>query len=305
MSQSLNLVDISSLPKLNFLVREKNGLAFFEGPLVSESGNSHQFSRLPFADLPNLRLQPIYDPRGIFICLAPERQNISLHNASDGLKVLEFENNDAMNIEFSPLGRYLITWSMPNKGSNEGNFRIWSTLDGSMVASYSQKVYKEGLLQWTTDERFCFRQASNELILHNADQLNPVDHIAKIFHQGYTQFKIASSSPSLVNIAFFNPDSNGKPARVTLYSIDLVTLQPTGPKSSRTIFGATEARLMWNKSGQTLLVHSQSDIDSSNASYYGATGLYILHSKNDLSAKVEQTKEGPVHDASWSPNGDK
>lgn len=79
-----------------------------------------------------------------------------------------------------------------------------------------------------------------------------------------------------------------------------------GPISSRTIFSASEARLDWNSLGTTLLIYTHSDVDNSNSSYYGATGLYIMSSVDtNICNKVEQSKEGPVNDAKWSPTGDK
>ena len=37
-----------------------------------------------------------------------------------------------------------------------------------------------------------------------------------------------------------------------------------------------KAALLWSSLGSSLLIHSHSDVDSSNNSYYGATGLYIM-----------------------------
>jgi uncharacterized protein with WD repeat len=92
---------------------------------------------------------------------------------------------------------------------------------------------------------------------------------------------------------------------VSLYQYDLVKKQSSALISSRTIFGASEAGLLWSSLGTAVLVHSHSDVDNVGASYYGATGLYIMRTDSDSSSIVEQSKEGPIHDVKWSPIGDR
>ena len=65
--------------------------------------------------------------------------------------------------------------------------------------------------------------------------------------------------------------------------------------------------MMWNALGNSLLVHTHSDVDKTNTSYYGATGLYLLTTPaaGEISEKINQSKDGPVYDVKWSPSGDK
>jgi translation initiation factor 2A len=312
---NISSVDLSILPLCRLLVRNKNDLVGYEGPVFVSGGeqtsaDKYDLNTASFPSLPPLRLSPVFNPNGGIVCLAPERQQIALHNAVDGRLVVALDNDDAQKVEFSPLGRYLVTWSLPHKGTAieapEGNLRIWSTATGAMLAAYNQKSYKCAAIQWTADERYSFRQTTNELCIYEDGLFLQSDCIEKIQHKGFSQYKITQFCDPCVTIAFFNPEAGGKPARITLYSFKKI-LKPIveGPLGTRTIFGASEATLMWNKQGTSLLIHSQTDVDSSNASYYGATSLYIMNSKGDISHKVEQTKEGPVHDVSWSPEGDK
>lgn len=303
-------------PLTRLLVREKNGLAYYEGPMVHDPNPSvnptYTLPQIPFPSLP-LRIPPIFSPNGALVALVSDREQLALYDPQEGTKVKEFNITDAQKLEFSPNGRFLITWSHPSKGSAtegaDGNLRVWDVESTELLAAYSQKVYKTDVIQFAANDSFCFRQVNNEIHVYSSSTLAPNAIVTKIRHQGYTQFKVAQeNNSSKFNIAVFNPEAGGKPARVTLFSVNLASPEAvtvSAPLSSRTIFGATEAILMWNKSGFDLLVHSQSDIDSSNASYYGATGLYIMHANNDVSAKVEQTKEGPVHAAQWSPLGDR
>lgn len=160
-------------------------------------------------------------------------------------------------------------------------------------------------IQWTGDEAWSFKFATNELHIFAGGMLRSEDLVAKVYHKAYTQFKVAPGSSPLVNIALFNPDSKGNPGRVTVYSFNPVTHTVSEALGTRTIFGANEATLLWNSLSSTLLIFSQSAVDSSNASYYGAAALYLMSSNGELSIKVEQTKEGSVHDVQWSPDGEK
>jgi len=107
-----------------------------------------------------------------------------------------------------------------------------------------------------------------------------------------------------VTLFRFNPKPSAEAATATEDSekTDKVT-SVEGPVSSRTIFAASEAKLMWNAPGTALLVYAQADTDAT--SYYGATGLFLLQAHTDAAIKVEQSKDGPVHDVQWSPVGDR
>jgi len=53
--------------------------------------------------------------------------------------------------------------------------------------------------------------------------------------------------------------------------------------------------------GSAVLVKTSTDVDKSGASYYGSTGLYLLHADGHYEASVPLPKEGPVSDAKWCP----
>lgn len=311
---------VADLPKTRIYVRERGGTFVYEGPIVppadvngDTSITGYTLQNVSFAVPKNLKFAPIFDPTGTKICYIFEGgKNLTLHSSLDGSKMLELEVSDAQKVEFSPKGNYLITWSSPSKGNAieapENNLKIWNVNSGALIASYFQKTFKADHIQWTTDEKYCFRQVTNEIHVYQDDHLLPTDSIGKLRFTGFTQFKIAASgtNPTVIHVAVFTPEGGGKPGKVTLFVCRThPTVEIEGPGNSRTIFGATEALLLWNKTATTLLVHSQSDVDTSGSSYYGATGLYIMSSVSELSSKVEQTKDGPVHGVQWSPMGDR
>ncbi len=54
-----------------------------------------------------------------------------------------------------------------------------------------------------------------------------------------------------------------------------------------------------------MLIHTHTDVDTSGVSYYGSTGLYLLHADGSCEVTVPLPKEGPISDAQWAPGGGK
>jgi translation initiation factor 2A len=50
-----------------------------------------------------------------------------------------------------------------------------------------------------------------------------------------------------------------------------------------------------------VLIHTHTDVDTSGVSYYGSTGLYLLHADGSCEVTVPLPKEGPISDAQWAP----
>ena len=74
------------------------------------------------------------------------------------------------------------------------------------------------------------------------------------------------------------------------------------PSCQKNFFKADRAQLKWNALGTQVLVLTHTDVDKSNKSYYGETGLYLLSASGNFDCRVTLDKEGPVHDLAWNPN---
>ena len=100
-------------------------------------------------DVGNLRINPVYSPDGMTLCCVFEgKRNCTLYNTESGGVRAEIELFDIQKAEFSPKGSFLVTWSHPSKGGGGegGNLRIWLVSTGSLIAAFSQKIYKQILL---------------------------------------------------------------------------------------------------------------------------------------------------------------
>ena len=308
-------------------MRHRDGLRAFMGPLTwtPESGLPNPCVSVEEGNQLNAaasgrskaRLAPVYSPSGDKLAVIREEgQTLALFCAVSGRELGQVPSVDVQSVSFSPRGTYLVTWSRPTKGkedgSIDGNLKVWTvsslTTAGSAapepVAAYSQKTFKKDMLQWTDDEAICCRMVTNEVHVHAGSHSGAM--LGKIRHAGATQFKVAplSAAAGGCTVGIFQAESGGNAARATLYYF---AAGEATAGSSRTMFSASEASMHWNASGTSLLVHTHSDVDKSNTSYYGATGIFLLTTPalGDLTEKIAQTKEGPIHDVKWSPTGEK
>lgn len=294
---------LPDVPVTQLLVRTRDSIQILDGPVHANGTTTLNKAEL-FGDVTDLRISPLYSPDGSIVVYVFEKKLISLYNTATGAQLFTLPVGDAEYVEFSPKGTFLLTWSRATKGSataptsaDSGNYRMWDVSSGSLVTSFSLKVYKAQSIQWTANEEFAFRLVTNEIQIFRGHALTtPID---KVYHKGLTQFQVTSTVVPYVSVAAFNPEAGGKPARVTLFRFTPKpetetkpetepeaekTTSVTGPVSSRTIFAASEAKLMWNAPGSALLVYAQADTDAT--SYYGATGLFLLQAHTDAAIKV-------------------
>jgi len=91
----------------------------------------------------------------------------------------------------------------------------------------------------------------------------------------------------------------GAPASIKIYGLVSLNSPPT---SQKTFFKADRAQIKWNTLGTQVLLLTQTEVDNSNKSYYGETGMYLLTAAGHFDCRVTLDKEGPIHDFAWSPN---
>ena len=145
----------------------------------------------------------------------------------------------------------------------------------------AMKSFRSDIVQYSNDERFVFKQITNEVQVYpsTASFQDNTAMVARLQLKGFTQYKVSpqsSATGSAVPVAFFFPATGGNPGRVSIATVNLTTFEVSEPLGSRTIFGASEASLLWNSTATALLIYSRSNVDTSGASYYGATSVYFM-----------------------------
>ncbi|KAG2066368.1 hypothetical protein BDR04DRAFT_1234017 [Suillus decipiens] len=90
------------------------------------------------------------------------------------------------------------------------------------------------------------------------------------------------------------------PMVVSSHTLYQLSLSP-GLNPSVAVFAA-EKKIKWNDISTQVFILTQLEVDNSNMSYYGETGMYLLHAAGNFDRRVTLGKEGPIRDVSWSPN---
>lgn len=156
---------------------------------------------------------------------------------------------------------------------------------------------------------------------------------AKIRIEGLTTAILSpGANPS---VASFVPEKSGTPGSIKIHNLQgerhLVSADDKAwadiprppalaapPACQKSFFKADRVTIKWNPLGTLALVLTQTEVDKSNKSYYGETGLYLLSAAGnfdsriilgrpsplyeDIADSIFLDKEGPIHDFAWNPN---
>jgi translation initiation factor 2A len=237
------------------------------------------------------------------------------------------EGRNIQALSFSPKGTFLLTWERlsaggaPQEGNNttttsssesndngeaaavKGNLLVWHAVDGKLLAGFTQKAFRKPdwpTLQWTLDESLCFRGTTTEVQVYPGRDLG-AGAIKKfaVLGGGMGSIRLSPNAAAPHRVACFFPEVKGKPASVRIYQYPEFGVA----LASKSFFKAQEAHLRWSPNGQAVLIHTHTDVDTSGVSYYGSTGLYLLHADGSYEVTVPLPKEGPISDAQWAPAG--
>ncbi|KAJ6630332.1 eukaryotic translation initiation factor eIF2A-domain-containing protein [Mycena sp. CBHHK59/15] len=205
---------------------------------------------------------------------------------------------NVVDVKFSPRGTYISTWERPVKledGSQHKNLRVFSSSTGEELISFTQKAQDGWDLQYTISESHAIRLVGSEIqVFRPAEWSKGI--VDKLKVEGASS---VSLSPGLnPSVAVFVAEKKGAPASIRIYGLLSLNSPPTCQK---TFFKADRSQIKWNDLGTQVLLLTQTEVDNSNKSYYGETGMYLLSAAGNFDCRVTLDKEGPIHDFAWSP----
>lgn len=219
---------------------------------------------------------------------------------AEGAQILqELALPNVIELSFSPRGTYLSTWERPVKyedGTQHKNLRIFSISSGEELIAFTQKSQEGWELQYTVSESHAVRLVGPEVQVFRPSEWSK-GVVDKLKVEGASAISL---SPGLTpSIAVFAAEKKGQPAGIKIYRLGQFGGSPTCQK---TFFKADRAQIKWNTVGTHVLLLTQTEVDNSNKSYYGETGMYLLSASGTFDCRVTLDKEGPIHDFAWSPN---
>ncbi|KAG6827789.1 hypothetical protein H0H87_003622, partial [Tephrocybe sp. NHM501043] len=224
---------------------------------------------------------------------------VRIYQAEGAQLLQELLLPNIIDLRFSPRGTYLSTWERPVKledGAQHKNHRIFSASTGEELVAFSQKSQDGWDVQYTISESHAIRLVSGEIqVFRPAEWSKGISDKLKV--EGATSVAL---SPGLnPSVAVFVAEKKGAPASIKIYG--LLTLSGA-PTCSKSFFKAHRCQIKWNTLGTQVLVLTQTEVDNTNKSYYGETGMYLLSAAGNFDCRVTLDKEGPIHDFEWSPN---
>ncbi len=236
----------------------------------------------------------------LWICVSYARtSSVRVHQAETAILLHELAIPDVVELSFSPRGTYLSTWERHVKlgdGRQHKNMRIFSVSTGKELISFSQSSQDAWDVQYTISESHAIRLGGSEIQVFNPAEWER-GIVDKLKVEGATAIMLSSGlNPS---VAIFVPERKGQPASIRIHALLNLSAPPTCRK---TFFKAEKSQIKWNNLGTQVLVLTQTDVDSTNRSYYGQSGLYLLSAAGNFDVRIDLDKEGPIHDFAWSPN---
>ncbi|KAF8061786.1 eukaryotic translation initiation factor eIF2A-domain-containing protein [Lyophyllum atratum] len=224
---------------------------------------------------------------------------VRIYQAEGAQLLQELPLPNIVELRFSPRGTYISTWERPVKledGSQHKNLRIFSASTGEELTSFSQKSLEGWDVQYTISESHAIRLVSSEIQVYRPAEWSK-GIVDKLKVEGATSVNL---SPGLnPSVAVFVAEKKGAPASIKIYGLLTLAGAPTCQKS---FFKADRAQIKWNTLGTQVLLLTQTEVDNTNKSYYGETGMYLLSAAGNFDCRITLDKDGPIHDFAWSPN---
>lgn len=301
-STSVDNIDTAKVPQ--FFCRQPKSVELIQAEPI--------FKNLPNFQIPDsnkdTRCAQYVSNGKAFLYTLPDA--IQIIDTVTGSLLFKIEIPDIFEINVSPNGNFVTTWSKLTKDPNDSSiylknvniiFLDLSNKNYKILHSFLNKTQNGWILQFTSDESIVsFYRNPYSLNFFKLSQ-NSIDFNKPLYTLDVKEFgKIEAFQISPGRnpaVAVFIPAEKGNPAFIKVYSLPNVK----NPVSQKQFFKGESCTFKWNALGTSLLALVSTDVDSTNKSYYGETQLYLLDISGSFDQKIHLPKEGPIHEITWSP----
>ena len=252
----------------------------------------------------------------LFACASATR--VDVYDATEEPYALRgsMTMNGPSALAFSPAKKYLAIYQKQTStgaAKDEKNLTLWS-LEGIAEGAEPRKVYEVfqrqflkaewPYFQFSDDDATAVRCVSNEIQI-----IRPSEGFNRHVRLRVPSVAVAKISPGPTpRVACFVPEVKGAPGSVRVYELANHTeegvVENPQAVARKSFFRVNEVDLLWSPDGAAVLILGSSEVDATNKSYYGESCLHYLKADGSFEGAVPLNKEGPVHDAQWSPCGD-
>ncbi|KAJ3005630.1 UNVERIFIED_CONTAM: hypothetical protein HDU68_004535, partial [Siphonaria sp. JEL0065] len=227
--------------------------------------------------------------------------------AADNI-VQTLDLKSVIEVDFSPLGTFIAVWNRWVKPATDKeqhkNMSIYRVSDGSLISSFTSKSQNNWKPQWAPSESLYARLSADasELLFYSPSAASS-GSAGKIAADKLSAFSISPNKTGENFAAVFSKEKNGVPGNIKLYDLEGVdSAKGATLVSTRSLFNADSVDFLWNADGSAVLIHTHTDVDKSNQSYYGKSTLQLLTTTAPTYATQIIDLTNPIHSISWSPN---
>lgn len=247
-----------------------------------------------------------FHPRGIKIWgrVSPEDGNVEV----EWIFIMRFEHNNVSLVDFSPCENYLITFNAtePERDDkrNPRALVVWDILTGKRKRGFMgpprSLVGPDGnipwpIFQWSHDDSYFARLNENAISVYETPSMSLIDKKSiKVPH-----VRNFSWSPKANIMAYWTPEVNDSPARVTL--IELPSKKEIRQKA---LFSVSEIMLHWQQEGKFLCCKVDR-LTKSKKGQFTNFELFRVQAK-DIPVEVLEYKDKDIVIAfGWEPQGNR
>eukprot|EP00698_Gefionella_okellyi_P017430 TRINITY_DN5092_c0_g1_i1.p1 TRINITY_DN5092_c0_g1~~TRINITY_DN5092_c0_g1_i1.p1 ORF type:complete len:690 (+),score=178.25 TRINITY_DN5092_c0_g1_i1:41-2071(+) len=218
------------------------------------------------------------------------RQGIALWGGENFERIWRLQHTGVSNIDFSPCENYLIT---TNRQQGEDCIIVWDLRTGRKLRSFPSTADVWPAFQWSHDDKFFarIREDASGISVYAAPGMNLLDN-KSIKLQGVRDF---AWSPSDNLLAYWIPEVNESPARVTLLRIpEKVEV------AKKNLFNVNDCAIYWHPNGTYLSVKADRHTKTKKSSFTNFE-LFRVKEKN-IPVDLLEFKE-KVTAFAWEPCG--
>jgi len=250
-----------------------------------------------------------WSPKGTYL-VTFHRQGVALWGGESWNKIVRFVHQDVRYIDFSPNENYMVTWSNEPFMSITGephNLIVWDVNTGTLLRSFAvtneqlninekSKMIEWPVFKWSHDDKYIARMTPGPKGAISIYELPSMNLLEKKSIK-VKDLKSFSWSPSDNIIAYWTPENDNTPARVTLLSVPSRAIVQT-----KNLFNVTDCKLFWQSKGDYLLVR----VDRYKKTKKNAFTNFELFRMREKDIPVDVVEIDPnetVNILSWEPNG--
>ncbi|XP_045213087.2 eukaryotic translation initiation factor 3 subunit B-like isoform X2 [Mercenaria mercenaria] len=189
-----------------------------------------------------------WSPQGTYLATLHQK-GIALWGGPKFDQIMRFSHPGVQLIDFSPCERFLITFSpVPVKSEEPQSIVIFDIRTGQRKRGFNCESHAQAtwpIFKWSSDGKFFARLAPDTLSVYETNTFRLLDN-KSLKIEGIRDF---SWSPSDNYLAYWVPEQNNIPARVTI-----ISMPARAEMCVRNLFNVADCRMHWQKNGDFLCV---------------------------------------------------